>query len=1712
MGGHRSNPVVAVLLTLVCVSACAAYTQGDPEFRGIWVDAWGAGYMSQSQVDQLLGVVGDPNSKGDIRNANCNAVIVQVRRRADVCYESHMGEPYMTGLSPANFNALQAICAAAHDTTGGKKRIEVHAWIVTFATASGVAGPVYYQHNNPADPDNYWMTLDDAGNETSDKAFDPGHPKCEEYIVNVCMDIVNNNDVDGIHFDYIRFTGDNQGYNPTSIARYNARYGLSGQPEPDDELFQQWRRDQVTAVVRQVYARVQASKPHVKVSGSFVTWNPSAAASTREAFMATRPYYQVYSDWDSWIQEGIVDCAMPMTYYNWATYPNDYTRWINFEKDRKFNRHMYIGVGLGSNSLANAIRELNMTRDPSPSNNYADGFAGYSYGSPYSGGTWSGFAPTFVSQVANSMVDIPAMSWKSNPNKGHISGTVTHVPIVSWADGATVSISGPENRTMVCDGTGFYAFIDLTPGTYTVTASQDGCVTQQKVVNVAIGEVTGNMYVTDFALITAPVITNVRPLAMTTTTATIGWDTDQVSSSQVEYGPTTSYGMVSPLDPAQVTAHSVALAGLLPNKLYHYRVISANENGTRVSGDYTFTTGSFSLTLIPNPAAGGSCSGGGWYPAGTSVSAHAAVNPGYFLVSWSTDPDGTDVVSTDNPYAFNTPQSNVTLYANFQSSVADIIIESEVGGLHHEWYTEVGLAHSTAKSSAPGVTPGIGSRYGSITETTNKEASYLPAIPISGWYQVSVTWGTSSSGGTSIKHTVTHRDGQYTVTYNQSSSGNLQNKWNVIGTFPFAAGASGACGQLRQYVTATQSGRRIMADAAKWVYVGPFKVTKPSPANGSTNVPPTGTILSWTPGGTTLSYDVYLGTSTASLTKVSGAQTGTSYAPEALAGSTTYYWRVDANCLGKTTTGDVWNFTTAALPPAISDLQISNITVGSATISWTTDTPATTQVHYGTSPAYGQSTAKDTNLTTSHIVNLTGLTPNTVYHFCAESASAAGLLGRSEDRTFLTPANAPEIIVDNLEGVYTGTWNPLADAGGWPTSASQYVYADNTKSTTTATFKWEPNVSVAGRYNVYCWYKSGSDRTASARYTIVYTGGQMSVVVVNQTANGSQWYKIADALQFDAGSTGYVQLTNKTGENDGTKKVVADAIRLEYAENDTTPPTPPTNLAATAVSESQIDLTWSPSTDDRVVLGYRVYRDAQILALTASTSYSDTGLDANSRHVYTVTAYDAKFNESAPSNQAARFTFARPVLPQHVACNKAANTWYNTTAFTFTNDGLGSGKLANYRFAWDHSPTHAWTDSETVWATPSVIVNAASSSDGWYFHVKGYNGDGVPCGAVDMGPYLCDTQPPAAPTDLTAAAAGTSQIDVSWTASADNIGVTGYRIYRDSQLLTASAPLAYSDTGLVANKRYTYQVAAVDAAGNESARSDSASRYTLGRPVLPAHITCNRNTNTPYPTPGFTFTNDGFGTGKLACYRYVWDNSSTHAWTGGEPQWNSTQMTLNASSTAPWYLHLRGFNGDDVACGDLDRGPYYCGVPYDRICDGMNNPDGTQVIFNLFKQITAVFENRFYIQEPDRTRGIRVEGQTTRSVGELVRLSGTLATLAGERCLTAVQELGAAPGSEPRPMLVRASLLGGRAPDPYTLGIAGAATPYNVGLLVRVVGRVASQTSGSFMLDDGSGAIVKVYSNKTVANGSMVGATGVCGIESGAPVILTRQQSDVMIY
>ncbi len=114
--------------------------------------------------------------------------------------------------------------------------------------------------------------------------------------------------------------------------------------------------------------------------------------------------------------------------------------------------------------------------------------------------------------------------------------------------------------------------------------------------------------------------------------------------------------------------------------------------------------------------------------------------------------------------------------------------------------------------------------------------------------------------------------------------------------------------------------------------------------------------------------------------------------------------------------------------------------------------------------------------------------------------------------------------------------------------------------------------------------------------------------------------------------------------------------------------------------------------------------------------------------------------------------------------------------------------------------------------------------------------------AYDLGAYEYvsgggDTTPPSTPTNLTAIAISSSQINLFWTASTDNVGVTGYNIYRctglscmpSTQLTTATSTL-YSNTGLSANTIYIYAVSAYDAASNESAKSASVSTST---PAIP---------------------------------------------------------------------------------------------------------------------------------------------------------------------------------------------------------------------------------------------------------------------------------------
>lgn len=100
-------------------------------------------------------------------------------------------------------------------------------------------------------------------------------------------------------------------------------------------------------------------------------------------------------------------------------------------------------------------------------------------------------------------------------------------------------------------------------------------------------------------------------------------------------------------------------------------------------------------------------------------------------------------------------------------------------------------------------------------------------------------------------------------------------------------------------------------------------------------------------------------------------------------------------------------------------------------------------------------------------------------------------------------------------------------------------------------------------------------------------------------------------------------------------------------------------------------------------------------------------------------------------------------------------------------------------------------------------------------------------GFPEKSAAAADTQAPTTPSGLTATATGTSRINLAWTASGDNVGVTSYKVFRGgTQIATLGTSTSYSDTSLSAATAYSYSVVACDAAGNCSAPSLSATATT----------------------------------------------------------------------------------------------------------------------------------------------------------------------------------------------------------------------------------------------------------------------------------------------
>ena len=157
--------------------------------------------------------------------------------------------------------------------------------------------------------------------------------------------------------------------------------------------------------------------------------------------------------------------------------------------------------------------------------------------------------------------------------------------------------------------------------------------------------------------------------------------------------------------------------------------------------------------------------------------------------------------------------------------------------------------------------------------------------------------------------------------------------------------------------------------------------------------------------------------------------------------------------------------------PAISAVSVLGITANAATIAWTTDVAATSQVDYGTSAAYGSTTTLSSPLVTSHSVALSALSAGTTYHFRVRSANSGGTASTSGDFTFATSSGAPAPVAVTI--------NPIAATV--LVSATQQFTATVTGSTNTGV----------------TWTATGGTVAAGGLYTAPATAGSFTVTATS---------------------------------------------------------------------------------------------------------------------------------------------------------------------------------------------------------------------------------------------------------------------------------------------------------------------------------------------------------------------------------------------------------------------------------------------------------------------------------------------------------------------------------------------------------------------------------------------------------------------------------------
>jgi uncharacterized lipoprotein YddW (UPF0748 family) len=489
------NLTAAVLLSLLSAAPQAAPALDPPEIRGLWVDAFHEGIRSQAEIETLIAAA---------TRAHLNTLFVQVRRRGDALYTKGVEPPLDDPAYDPSFDALARTIEAAHAAG-----LQVHAWINAMPVWRDEAPPnderhVFNRHGPTAAGDENWFTASPTGDFRFPVGYflDPGHPAAAAYLAEIYLNIVRNYDVDGVHFDYVRYPetderlprGAGVGYNNVNLARFRRFSGRSDTPLPADEAWMAWRRQQVTNLVRRVSIEAKAIKPRVKISAALIPWG-QPPGSERD-FVNVAPMQRVYQDWHQWMKDGLLDLGVPMNYAaeTDARVRGWFDGWIRWEKKHAHGRQLAIGLGAYRNTPEDTLAQIARARTPEGGAR-ASGVSFFSYAAPQTSAA-SGDRIAFLGEGVASLpapfpraAPVPPMPWIDRPERGSIAGTV-EAAAPTDADTIVVRVKRtgfrPFSRAkrVWTDGNGYFGLTNVKPGSYRVWTERRGA--PKRVVRVAV--------------------------------------------------------------------------------------------------------------------------------------------------------------------------------------------------------------------------------------------------------------------------------------------------------------------------------------------------------------------------------------------------------------------------------------------------------------------------------------------------------------------------------------------------------------------------------------------------------------------------------------------------------------------------------------------------------------------------------------------------------------------------------------------------------------------------------------------------------------------------------------------------------------------------------------------------------------------------------------------------------------------------------------------------------------------------------------------------------------------------------------------------------------------------------------------------------------------------------------------------------------------------